>query len=76
LKNAGSDLVSRILLDHRPACRWRYHDSYVAGCEILLVLQILIGSEKNFEHLLGSEPKQIAVPGTTPTHLVNCHDCM
>jgi hypothetical protein len=30
----------------------------VAACEILLALQILIGSEKNFERLLGSEPKQ------------------
>jgi hypothetical protein len=67
LKNAGIDLVSRILLDHRPACRRQYHDSEVAGCEILLVLQILIDSENNFEHLLCSEPKQIAVPDTIPT---------
>ncbi len=37
---------------------------------------MLIGSEKDFEHLLISQPKQIAVPCMTPTLLVNCRNCM
>ena len=41
-----------------------------------LILAILVGGEKNFEHFLISKPKQIAVAGTTPALLVNCRDGM
>ena len=56
--------------------RRQYYNSDLAFCEILLMFQMLIGGEKNFEHFLISKPKQIAVPGTTPALFVNRRDCM
>ena len=65
-----------MFLNHWPASRWQYHNRDLTVCKILLIFQILVCGEKNIEQFSIGRTKQIAVPGTTPTLLVNCRDRM
>ena len=71
----GNDCI-RVALDARPTRRGKHDDGELSGLEILLILQVCVGSHQDYESIFLSRVQQFTILKPRPAVLVCRYDLM